>query len=538
MSFIDISSYVGLTAAGVMTLNLVVGLLLSVQYSPVARWPYRRIPLFNIHKWSGYGALFLALLHPVWLPLAQAANFTVLAVFYPVVGPEQPIINSLGALAAYALIFVVATAYLRQRFQYAFWKKLHYASYVVILSFLVHGVFTDASLKPGTPVDFLDGGKLFIEACALICAGLIGWRITLGRKVRQAIAQEAEVQRAGIAPTWHGGLTIAKIIDVSADVKTFRLSHPGGANLPFDFRPGQYLSVRMSDGGQIITRNYSISSAPYQKDFCDITVKKLNNGRGSSYLHTKVNAGEWLECVGPRGTFTFSGSEATSLVMIAGGIGVTPLLSVLKHLAERNWPHDVYLLYAVRTPADILFYDELKSVEQRYRHFKLLILPTDIDGFAWTGPHGLIDPKHVTGFVPHINHRRVHLCGPEPMMDATIAILRGLGVPDAQIYTEFFGSSGEVDSDDHAIDATVVFTKSGKSCFVPAGKTLLDAAEEAGALIESSCRTGACGTCKVKLVAGQVKMHRDDSLTDRDVREQFILACQARSMTSEIQLEA
>lgn len=184
ISFIDISSYIGLAAAGVMTANLFIGLLLSMRYNPVKQWPRRRIPLFNLHKWSGYSALFLALLHPAWLPLAKDAHFTVWNVFYPFSAPVQPWINSIGALAAYTLIFVVTTAYLRKRFQYAFWKQLHYTSYVVLVSFLVHGIFTDPSLKPDTQIDYLDGGKLFIEACALLCTGMIGWRVFRGKPLR------------------------------------------------------------------------------------------------------------------------------------------------------------------------------------------------------------------------------------------------------------------------------------------------------------------------------------------------------------------
>lgn len=538
ISFIDISSYVGLAAAGVMTLNLFVGLLLSLQYNPIARWPYKRIPLSGLHKWSGYGALFLALLHPVWLPLAKAANYTVLAVFYPMVAPEQPIINSLGALSIYTLFFVVVTAYFRHRFQYASWKKLHYASYLVIGSFLIHGVFTEPSLKPGTPIDFLDGGKLFIEACALISVALIAWRVTAGKTLRQANAQAVEVQSPETSLAWHGPLDVTAITDISPDVKTFRLTTPEGGPLPFSFHPGQYLSLRISDGNRSLTRNYSISSAPGETNYCDISVKLLEDGQGSTYLHTQVGVGSSLECLGPHGMFTFQGTEATSVVLIAGGIGITPLLSVVKHLAAQDWPHEVYLVFAVRTPNDVLFADELKRIAASYRHLRLLILPTSIEGHAWSGPHGLIEAEHLTKFVPHLNHRRVHVCGPQPMMDATIAILYRLGVPDSQIYTESFGGHGEVERDDQLSDSTVTFTKSGKTCFVPAGKTLLDAAEETGISIKSSCRTGTCGTCKVKLLVGQVKMHRDDMLTERELRQGVVLACQARSVIGEIQLEA
>ena len=537
ISFIDISAYIGLAAAGVMTANLFIGLLLSMQYNPVVQWPGRRVPLYKLHKWSGYSALFLVLLHPVWLPLAKDAHFSVWNVFYPFSAPVQPWINSLGALAAYTLIFVVVTAYLRQRFQYAFWKKLHYASYVVLISFLVHGILTDPSLKPDTQIDYLDGGKLFIEACALLCVGMIGWRLVRGRALRLENATTAALQQERNQPAWQGDLVVMEAIDVAPDVRLLRLASADG-KLPFSFVSGQYLNVRMQDEQGVVVRNYSISSAPGQHDFCDIAVKKIATGRGSSYLHEKTKTGDLLHCTGPNGTFIFTGTKATGVVLIAGGIGITPLLSMARYLADTQWPHDVYLVFAVRTPADILFDDELKSLLQRYPRFKLLILPTLTDGFQWSGPNGLITPQHVQAFIPGIAHLPVYLCGPEPMMTAVTTMLIGLAVPASRIHTESFGASGVADFDNQFVEATIVFDRSGKNVVVPAGRTLLDAADEAGVVIDSLCRVGTCGTCKITLVSGQVKMHRDDFLSDQEIKKHVVLACQARATTNEIKLDA
>ena len=537
ISFIDISSYIGLAAAGVMTANLFIGLLLSMQYNPVTHWPKRRVPLFNLHKWSGYSALFLALLHPAWLPLARDAHFTVWNVFYPFSAPVQPWINSVGALAVYTLIFVVTTAYLRQRFQYAFWKKLHYASYIVLISFLVHGIFTDPSLKPDTQIDYLDGGKLFIEACALLCIGMIGWRVVRGRALRAANAANASLQQEQSQPAWHGELVVMETISVAPDVRIMRLASADG-KLPFSFAAGQYLSIRMQDEQGAFIRNYSISSAPGQNEFCDIAVKKIANGRGSTYLHEHSKSGDMLKCTGPNGTFTFTGTQATGVVLIAGGIGITPLLSIVRHLADTQWPHDVYMIFAVRTPADILFDDELKGLQQRYPQFKLLILPSEIDGFQWSGHHGLITTQHVQAFIPGIAHLPVYLCGPESMMNAVTAMLTALAVPKSRIHTELFSASRSTDDDKQFVEATVVFDRSGKKIVVPAGRTLLDAADEAGVVIDSSCRVGTCGTCKITLVSGQVKMHRDDLLSNQEMKKHIVLACQARAITDEIKLNA
>lgn len=536
-SFIDISSYLGLIAGGILTLNLFTGMLLSIQYSPITKWPYCRIPLFNIHKWSGYGAYFFSLLHPLWLVLAKEGNFSVLAIFYPVVAPIQPFINTIGALSIYTLTFVIITAYLRNLFHYPFWKKLHYASYLAIILFLIHGVFANPSLKANQPINFFDGGKLFVEACVIISISLIVLRITLGEKLRKnAIEHNAHLHRK--KASWHGVLKVINIFNSdNPSVKTFRLAMPQDGELPFNFLPGQYLSFRIKTGTRLLTRSYSISSAPYQKNFCDITVKKSENGLGSDFLHSQVKIGSLLECIGPEGTFTFTGCESNDLVMIAGGIGITPLISILKSLAIKKWPHNIYLLFAISTPADILFQNELQEIKSQYSFLKLLILPSKITGFAWEGPHGRINSKHLTDFVPHINHHRVHLCGPEAMMTATITILKSLGVSDTQIYTEAFGRSGNI-LDDSLVDATILFKKSKTSCFVQAGKTLLEAAEEAGILIDSSCQTGFCGTCKVQLLTGQTKMHSDEALSRSELKNNIVLACQARPVTSNVEIDA
>ena len=537
ISFIDISSYFGLAAAGIMTLNLLLGLLLSVQYNPVDAWPHRRLPIFAIHKWSGYGSLFVVLLHPVWLPFARGANFTWLAVFYPLAAPMQPVINALGGLAAYTLVFVVVTAWLRNKFKYGTWKKLHYASYVVIVAFLVHGVWTNPSLEPGTSVDFLDGGKIFVEVCAVLALLMLGWRFNVGQRLRGVNLRKALAIAQSARPAWKGNLVVANITEFPGEVRVFRLVDSAGGPLPFAFRAGQYLSIRINADDRTVVRNYSICSAPEQKEFCEIAVKRIDGGAGSTVLHTRLATGQKLDCAGPRGTFTFSGDESDSLVMIAGGIGITPLLSILKYLAARQWPHDVFLIFAVRTPAHVLFEEELRTLQSEYQHLKLLVLPTSIVGHAWNGPHGVISGSVLAAFIPHLKIRRIHLCGPLPMMTAVGLLLKEVGVRDAQIYTESFGSQGDVQLDDDLVDAGITFQRSSVTCSAPAGMTLLDAADMAGVVLESSCRTGTCGTCKVRLLEGKVKMHRDDSLTGKELRGQVVLACQARAVTGQVTLD-
>ena len=183
ISFVDISSYVGLAAVGAMTINLALGLLISMQYSPTRSWLHRRVPISNLHEWIGYSALFLSLLHPAILPFTSIAKFTIWNILLPIDAPVQPMVFTIGAIALYSLIFISIVAYFRSRFKYDFWKKLHYTSYVLVISFTIHGVLAKPSLNEHVSIGWLDAGKIFVELCALLCAVITIWRVTQVREV-------------------------------------------------------------------------------------------------------------------------------------------------------------------------------------------------------------------------------------------------------------------------------------------------------------------------------------------------------------------
>jgi DMSO/TMAO reductase YedYZ heme-binding membrane subunit len=177
MTAIDLSSYAGLTAMTLLTFNILIGLLMSVKYNPVRRWPHRRINTFKIHNWTAYIALAVAVIHPVIILLSSTAKFTLIDIVYPVNAPKQPWINVLGALALYSLAFVVVTSYFRGELGRKRWKTLHFTAYGTAALFYVHGILTDPNLKD-QPIDFLDGEKVYVELCLLIVivAMVLRWR--------------------------------------------------------------------------------------------------------------------------------------------------------------------------------------------------------------------------------------------------------------------------------------------------------------------------------------------------------------------------
>ena len=190
MTLLDLCSYLGLGAAGMATLTLLLGTLISLRYSPVRRWPHRHVNVFSLHQWSAYATVLLTLAHPVVLLFLSSPKFRLFDILWPVRSPLQPLINLTGAIAVYLLLVILITSLLRNRIGRSIWRKLHYLAFPTVILVFVHSLFTDPNLKDGHP-DMLDGGKVFLEiACVLSIAAVI-WRL----KLRGAGLRPAKVLR-------------------------------------------------------------------------------------------------------------------------------------------------------------------------------------------------------------------------------------------------------------------------------------------------------------------------------------------------------
>ena len=185
LTVLDLSAYVGLIAVGVVTLNLLLGMLMAFRYSPHRSWPHRRFNYFRLHNWSGYIALSVSLLHPAILLLNKDPRFRVMDLLYPVHSPSQPLENTIGAIALYLLAFVVVTSYLRLQLGRHLWKSFHFSIYFAAAALFFHSLFTDPALK-GDPIDWFDGGKLFVESCVVLIAvvSLLRWRYSRRKALR------------------------------------------------------------------------------------------------------------------------------------------------------------------------------------------------------------------------------------------------------------------------------------------------------------------------------------------------------------------
>jgi DMSO/TMAO reductase YedYZ heme-binding membrane subunit len=187
---LDVSAVIGLFAAIVLTINILLGMLLSTAYKRSQLWKkmpekIKAISLDDVHNWTAYVALALVLLHPLFLILDKSTLFFVKDVLFPVDAPKQKWLVALGTISLYALIVVIVATQkaIKKKMTFRAWKNIHLISYITALLFVVHGIFLDPELKD-RPVDFLDGEKLVPELCGIILmvATIMRYRYHLKKK--------------------------------------------------------------------------------------------------------------------------------------------------------------------------------------------------------------------------------------------------------------------------------------------------------------------------------------------------------------------
>ena len=340
-----------------------------------------------------------------------------------------------------------------------------------------------------------------------------------------------------LAANWRGQLRVGSIFGETPSVKTFRLLPASSdGRMPFTFVPGQFLNVAFWIGGGRMNRSYSISSSPTQSDYVELTVKREPRGAVSRHIVDLLKVGDPIEAGGPVGRFTFTGTEANSVVLISGGVGITPMMSITRFLTERSWAGDIFFIHACRAPADFIFSNQITALQRANPKLHVAVTMSNPEGTDWTGLRGRLTREMLAQTIPDLASRRVHLCGPLLMMDATKALLTELGVAPDQVKTESFGPTRPVPaaagttaaSTAPATGPLVTFSKNHKAAKIHVDQTILELSEELAIGIEYSCRVGTCGVCKVKMTSGEVEMAVEDALDPSDMANGVILACQAK----------
>jgi ferredoxin-NADP reductase len=218
-------------------------------------------------------------------------------------------------------------------------------------------------------------------------------------------------------------------------------------------------------------------------------------------------------------------------VLFAGGSGITPILSILRYIDDRCLDTKAVLFFCVRTEQDVIFKDELERLEARLPYLEVIVAPTRMDN----GETRHLDRERIVWELGEIPTHTYFLCGPEAFMDHVRGILLSLDVDPSRILQEKFGGkkpAAQTELEIEALDATIEFTRSGRSCSFSTNRTLLETAELNGISIPSSCRQGQCGTCATRVLKGEAQMDCEDGLDPALKAQGYVLACVARAQGS------
>jgi ferredoxin-NADP reductase len=346
-----------------------------------------------------------------------------------------------------------------------------------------------------------------------------------------AIARPAAVKR----PTEFVQVPVLAAFDETPDIRTFRLSRPQG----FDFESGQFIVIRFRTDGRDHARCYSISSAPEARGYLEVSVKR--QGAVSSALHAALRPGATLFVRTPAGAFVYPAGEDRPIVLLAGGVGITPLMSMLRHGLAVEPTRPMTLLYSAQQDDGHAFRDELEALARRHPQLRVRFTVTRATNRT-DCYRGRIDERLIRTEAPEIRHSISLICGPRQMIDDLKTLLGGFGVPSSQVRSEYFEAavaastrvrsareSGNSDALSRTSGTTrepieVTFEKSGISGHARRGQTLLEAAEANGVAIPHLCRAGVCGTCRTRVINGQVVCNAD-LLNETERQQGVVLAC-------------
>ncbi|MCQ2479630.1 MAG: FAD-binding oxidoreductase [Clostridia bacterium] len=303
-------------------------------------------------------------------------------------------------------------------------------------------------------------------------------------------------------------LVIRKIVEHSADVKSYYLTWTGGQSLAY-FRAGQYLSFPVKIGDSVVTRAYSLASSPAKALVGEyhIMIKRVPDGFASGYILDNWKVGDKITAYAPEGCFTYEPlRDAPTVIGVAGGSGITPFLSMARAIDDGSEDFNLTLLYGAKTKDELVFKDELDAIAERNEKVKVVYVLSE--GKSRGFERGFIGADLIKKYAPEDGKYSIFACGPEGMYKFLGQEIPKLGLERKFVRMEMFGvSKSAVLSDaikEGEFKMTVVY-RGDKTEYVCNGKeTILTALERAAVKVAVRCRSGECGFCRSKLVSGTV----------------------------------
>ncbi|SIO96758.1 hybrid-cluster NAD(P)-dependent oxidoreductase [Vibrio spartinae] len=356
------------------------------------------------------------------------------------------------------------------------------------------------------------GGVFFGQNMVVRTAGMIQ-----ADDVVEVLEYKEKEQYPDEQPQWQT-LTCVEKEEIARDFVTFWLEPQQGQTLTY--QPGQHLPIALTINRETINRHYTLSSSPSRPGRLAISVKRVSDGQVSNWLLDHFQIGDVLQAQAPGGQFHLqSDSSHYPLLLLSAGSGVTPMLSMLRYLADHQQMRDVVFYHQCRSVDDIPCREELEHLNHQHSGLKVIISLTQPPQ-DWFGLKGRFSLSHLRQ-VQDVERRQVFVCGPDGFMKKAKNLLMKAGLPAHYYHQEAFGTQKIAERP----YLNVMLTMNGETVAGNNQQTLLEQAEDQGIAISNSCRAGLCGSCRVKVTQGRVSQPDVPALDDKDRQAGVVLAC-------------
>ncbi|MFC7356121.1 2Fe-2S iron-sulfur cluster-binding protein [Jejudonia soesokkakensis] len=334
-------------------------------------------------------------------------------------------------------------------------------------------------------------------------------------------------------------LTISEIKKETANAVSIAFTIPDNLKSSFEFKAGQYVTIKHMIDNKEVRRAYSICSSP-NSGLLIVAVKKVEHGNFSIFANTQLKAGDTLDVMAPQGHFVLTEASEKNYVAFAAGSGITPVLSIVKTALETNSHSKFLLIYGNQSIAETMFYDELMVLKKSYPE-RFLVEFIFSRRKEENSLFGRVEKSTVNFFLKNKYSETAfdefYLCGPEPMIDMVSSVLKENGVNEKQIHFELFTTAEEgllVENHDGKTEITITVDDDTETFIMEQTTSILEAALDHGIDAPYSCQGGICSTCIAKIVEGKAEMRKNQILTDGEIAEGLILTCQAHPTTSKL----
>ncbi|MGB8222220.1 MAG: ferredoxin--NADP reductase [Polyangiales bacterium] len=416
---------------------------------------------------------------------------------------------------------------------------------------VLNDVVPPTPLSEVDPLDALPRGMADKVRAARRDVRMLRDRLILGKTPSPIIERPRSTAGAVVSlprksPNMTRPVKVVKVVRETDEAVSFYLTEADGSALKF--RPGQFLSVDVTIDGERLRRAYSLASACLPDVPVHVTVKRVEHGRVSNHLNDTIREGDELAVLGPSGNFTVEPIpvNARHLVMIAGGSGITPIMSILETVLRIEGGSRVTLIYGNRRLDGVIFRDRLEALCGEFGDRLIVDHVLERSPEGWSAGSGVLTHDVIRSRIDVLGIRddglvRYFVCGPTPMMEAAHEALRALGVDPSRLAEERFTRpeerSGNVGSDKTEL---VLIAKAGHDhgIQVEPGQTILEAALAAGVDMPFSCAMGGCGACRVRLAGGEIQMEEPNCLSRAERDQGYVLTCVGRPLTqSKVEVE-